>query len=209
MRKPKFISEETKRVILEAAWDLISERGRTDVAMTEVAARAGVSRQTIFYAFGGRSGLLLAMVRHRDTTTDHVSRLRSILVEPEPDPETLIRFAHIWLDYLPIIYPVGILLDAASTTDSEAAAAWNDRMIGALLGGFQGLVRAIHNRHPFSGQPDRIAEAIWAQVHPTMYRRLVVECRWSTEDFQKHQLDLVRNLIGGSGNSAGAAKIEG
>lgn len=196
MGKPKSISDETKHAILEAAWALISERGRTDVAMAEVAARAGVSRQTVFYAFGGRSGLLLAMVRHRDTTTDHVSRLRSIMGEPDPGPETLLRFAGIWLDYLPVIYPVGILLDAASLSDSEAAAAWNDRMIGALLGGFRNLLSAVHKSHPLSGQPDRLAEAIWALLHPTMYRRLVVECRWSNAQFSRHQLDLVRVVIG-------------
>ena len=196
MRKPKSISDHTKRSILEAAWALISERGRTDIAMAEIAARAGVSRQTIFYAFGGRSGLLLAMVRHRDTTTDHVARLRSILAEPAPDPEALIRFAGLWLDYLPIIYPVGILLDAASTGDPEAAAAWNDRMIGALLGGFRSLAQSVHKGHGLPGQPERLADAIWALVHPTMYRRLVVECRWSDDDFRNHQIDHVRHLIG-------------
>lgn len=199
MRKPKSISDDTKRSILEAAWALISERGRTDIAMAEIAARADVSRQTVFYAFGGRPSLLLAMVRHRDTTTDHVARLRSILGEPAPDAETLIRFAGIWLDYLPIIYPVGILLDAASTSDPEAAAAWNDRMIGALLGGFRALVQAVQKGHGLPGQSDRLADAIWALVHPTMYRRLVVECGWSDEDFRKHQIDLVRQMIGRRG----------
>lgn len=204
MRKPKSISDDTKRAILEAAWALISERGRTDISMAEIAARAGVSRQTIFYAFGGRSDLLLAMVRHRDTTTDHVAQLRAILAEPAPDEEALIRFVGIWLDYLPIIYPVGILLDAASTSDSEAATAWNDRMIGALLGGLRTLMQAVQKGHGLPVQADRIAEQIWALVHPTMYRRLVVECRWSNAEFSKHQLDLVRHVIGTRTNPTGA-----
>ena len=198
MRKPKSISVETRQTILEAAWDLISESGRTDVAMAEVAKRAGVSRQAVFYAFGGRSGLLLAMVRHKDTLTDHVARLREIVALSEPGPEALVWFAEIWLDYLPVIYPVGILLDAASARDPEAAAAWNDRMIGALLGGFKRLTKAVHDRHPLPGEPARIAEAIWAQVHPTMFRRLVSECGWTNEAFHEHQLKVVRMLIGHS-----------
>lgn len=195
MRKPKSISDDTKRAILDAAWALISERGRTDVAMTEVAARAGVSRQTVFYAFGGRAELLIAMVRHKDTTTDHVARLGEVLRGPEPGPDALVRFAEIWIDYLPIIYPVGILLDAASTGDADAAAAWTDRMIGALLAGFRRLSERVHARRPLPGDPIRIADAVWAQVHPTTYRRLVMDCGWSHEDFRAHQIDVVRWLI--------------
>jgi len=196
VRKPKSISVETKGAILEAAWALISERGRTDVAMTEVAERAGVSRQAVFYAFGGRSGLLLAMVRHKDSLTPHVARLQEISATPEPGPETLVRYAGVWLDYLPLIYPVGILLDAAALGDPEAAEAWNDRMTGALLGGFRRLAAAVHERSPLPGAPRQIADAIWAQVHPTMYRRLVSDCGWSDAAFRAHQMGIVRTLAG-------------
>lgn len=205
MRKPKSISEETRLQILGAAWDLISEKGRTDVAMTEVAARAGVSRQSVFYAFGGRAGLLLAMVRHKDTQTDHVARLRAIVASHEPGPEALLRYTEVWLDYMPIIYPVGVLLDAASTSDPEAAAAWRDRMIGALLAGFRRLARAAHDRQPLPDDPDRIADAIWAQVHPTMYRRLVDECGWPPEVFREKQLAIIRMLLQ-TGDASGAAE---
>jgi AcrR family transcriptional regulator len=196
MSKPKSISDETKGLILEAAWDLITEVGRTDVAMTEVAARAGVSRQTVFYAFGGRPNLLLAMVRHKDTRTDHVARLRAVGAQPDPGPETLIDYSKAWLDYLPVIYPVGILLDAASINDPEAAAAWNDRMITALLGGYRRLTQSIHKRHPLPTNPDQLADTIWALVHPTTYRRLVEDCGWSGEAFRSHQLAIIRSLVG-------------
>lgn len=199
MRKPKSISDDTKRAILEAAWDLITDSGRADVAMTEVAERAGVSRQTVFYAFGGRSGLLLAMVRHKDTRTDHVARLGAIVAEPSPGPDALIAYSSVWLDYLPLIYPVGILLDAASITDPEAAAAWNDRMIKALLGGYRRLAKAIHQTHPLPEDPEKLADAIWALVHPTTYRRLVEECGWSHDAFRSHQLDLIGRLTRSAG----------
>ena len=55
---PKTISPETRTAILAAAWELISTRGRTDVGQAEIAAAAKVSRQTVFYAFGNRAGLL-------------------------------------------------------------------------------------------------------------------------------------------------------
>lgn len=194
MRKPKSISGETKREILEAAWDLITEAGRADVAMSEVAARAGVSRQTVFYAFGGRSGLLLAMVRHKDTKSDHVARLGAIATRPDPAPETLVEYSTVWLEYLPIIYPVGILLDAASLNDPEAAAAWNDRMISALLRGYRRLAQAIHDNHGIPNEPDKVADSIWTMVHPTTYRRLVGDCGWSPDEFRDRQISLIRSL---------------
>lgn len=196
MRKPKSISDETKRAILEAAWDLMTDAGQADVAMAAVAERAGVSRQTVFYAFGGRPGLLLAMVRHKDTRSDHVARLRAITAKPDPDPASLLEYSEVWLDYLPLIYPVGILLDAASWTDAEAAAAWDDRMRHALLGGYKRLAHAIHQGHGLPRDPDETAESIWALVHPTAYRRLVEECGWSPEKFRIRQLDMIRLLIG-------------
>jgi AcrR family transcriptional regulator len=196
VRKPKSISDDTKRAILEAAWDLITEAGTAEVAMAEVAKRAGVSRQTIFYAFGGRPGVLLAMVRHKDTETDHVARLGAIVARPDPGPEALVAYSEVWLDYLPIIYPVGILLDAASLNDAEAAAAWNDRMVGALLRGYRHLAQTVHSSHGLPAPPDRVAETIWALVHPTAYRRLVEDCGWSPDEFRSRQLELIGLLAG-------------
>lgn len=202
MRKPKSISDDTKRAILEAAWDLITEAGQTDVSMTALAERAGVSRQTIFYAFGGRPGLLLAMVRHKDTLSDHVQRLRELTQRVGPGPEVLVEYADVWLDYLPLIYPVGILLDGASLNDPEAAAAWNDRMVRALLGGFRRLAHAVHKSHLLPGDPDELAETIWALVHPTAYRRLVEDCGWTAAKFRARQIDLIRMLLAGPAPSA-------
>lgn len=195
MRKLKSITEQTKHAILDAAWRLIAQRGRADIGMAEIASLAGVSRQTIFYAFGGRSGLLLAMVRHKDQQTDHVARLRAIVANPCPDREALICFTDIWLDYLPVIYPVGILLDSAALTDEDAASAWTDRMIHALLKGFVTLTSAIHEHEPFSEPPARIAEAIWAEVHPSMWRRLVVDCGWTPDAFRKRQSAVVNWIL--------------
>ena len=74
----KQISDASRIAILDAAWELIAERGRLDVGQSEIAAQAGVSRQTIFLAFGGRAGLLVAMLRNKDEQSHHVARLKEI-----------------------------------------------------------------------------------------------------------------------------------
>lgn len=198
MRKPKSkpISDETKSAILGAAWSLIAEQGRADVGLAEIAAAAGVSRQTLFYAFGGRAELLVAMVRHRDAQTDHVARIRAAARQEPAGREAILAMVQAWLDYLPVIYPVGILLDAAALTDAAAREAWDDRMIGALLAGFRGVVRRADAAGPLGRDPDRLAEEIWACCHPSAWRRLVVECAWTPEDFRRSRLATIRALLG-------------
>jgi len=193
--KSKSISDDTKREILVAAWDLIEGSGRVDVGLAEIAERAGVSRQALFYAFGNRAGLLLAMVRHKDTMTSHVARIQAAAADTSAYPEALIRMAEAWLDYLPVIYPVGILLDAAALTDASAAAAWDDRMVGKLLQGLRRLASRLRIESGPFGTSDKVADEIWAEIHPSMWRRLVIDCGWAPEDFHNNRLRAVRRII--------------
>lgn len=186
--KSKPISDATRTAILDAAWELIAEEGRLDVAQQDIAARAGVSRQTVFYAFGDRAGLLVAMVRHKDTRTDHVARIRSATAAPDDGADGMVRLVEAWLDYVPEIYPVGILLDAAALTDPAAQAAWSDRM-DAVLGAFRRKAEGISKDHV------RAADEIWALCHPTQWRRLVVERGWSPDDFRASRVRLTRAVL--------------
>jgi AcrR family transcriptional regulator len=52
------ISEATRTAVLNATWSLMAEKKRLDVSLSEIAAAAGVSRQTLYFAFGDRAGLL-------------------------------------------------------------------------------------------------------------------------------------------------------
>lgn len=197
MRKPasKTISDETKRRILVTAWDLIEESGRVDIGLAEIAQRAGMSRQTLFYAFGNRAGLLLAMVRHKDTMSNHVARIRAEAADQSGDPESLVRMAEAWLDYLPIIYPVGILLDAAALTDADTATAWDDRMVGTLLHGLRRLAGRVRTETGHFDNPDDVADELWAAIHPSMWRRLVVDCGWAPEHFHANRMRVVRRTV--------------
>jgi len=185
--KTKPISAQTRAAILDATWSLIVEKKRLDVSQAEIAAAAGVSRQTVYLAFGNRTGLLTAMVRNKDEQSDHVERLGAISRKQDIGPEDLRQYVEIWLDYLPLIYPVGILLDAASVTDAEAAAAWDDRMKGALLAGFKRILRHLADDGLLRDgwTHGRAAEFLWNLVHPASWRLLAVECGWTEEEFRR------------------------
>ncbi len=193
----KKISDETKAAILEAAWRLIAERGRVDVSQSDIAAAAGVSRQTVFYAFGNRTGLLTAMVRHRDAVSPMRARLAAVAVERRSDPEQLLDVVSAWIDYLPDIYPVASLLDAAGITDPEAKAAIADRMIGELLAGLTARLNGMAKRRQLAEgvDPERAAQAIWDAVHTRSWLSLVIECGWSPDEFKRSRIAFTRGFL--------------
>ena len=173
--KSKPISPETRDAILSAVWRLL-ETGRSDVSQTEIAAAAGVSRQTVFYAFGNRSGLLTAALRWRDETLPHVARLEAFRTGGLPTPERFVEYTGLWLDYLPHVYPVASLLRAAALTDGDAKQAIDDRLVGALLGGFTAMARGMVKAGLLARErADPLAQEVWAATHVDVWRLLVVE----------------------------------
>ena len=195
--KKKPITEETRAAILNATWSLVAEKRRLDVGQAEIAAAAGVSRQTVYLAFGNRAGLLTAMARHKDAQSDHVSRLSKISRAEKVTEVDFLQYVGVWLDYLPLIYPVAILLDAASLTDPEARSAWDDRMKAALLAGLKRALTHLHKSGDLAPgwDADSAAELVWSLIHPTAWRQLVVDCRWSTEEFGRSRMEIIRSTL--------------
>lgn len=193
MRVAKSISEDTRRAVLEAAWQRMSTPGGMGVGMAEIAAAAGVSRQTLFYAFGSRPGLLVAMVRYRDEQTDHVRRLAELARGTGADAGTLQAFTDTWIDYLPIVYPVAYQMETDAVTDADIALAWHDRFFNmGLRRGFERIL----GRLAAAGVLGRGADTAWladlclSLVVPSAWHLLVVQCRWAPERFcaSRHQL---------------------
>ena len=69
------LSAETRARILDAAFDRVRDGGTGAVSVKAIAAAAGVSRQLVYFHYGSRAGLLLAMARHRDESSGFVARV--------------------------------------------------------------------------------------------------------------------------------------
>jgi AcrR family transcriptional regulator len=195
----KAISAETRDLVLNSAWELMSTQGRLDVGMAEIAAAAGVSRQTVFYAFGNRPGLLVAMVRHRDAQFPHAARLMEISRGDAADLAGLLAFLDTWLDYLPKVYPVAVQLETSALTDPDAAAAWNDRFFNqGVRRGFENILgrMAAAGTLPQGSDPARLADLCLALVAPSAWRLLVVECGWSPAAFVESRRRILSALLG-------------
>jgi len=195
---PPRISDDTRAALLATAWDLMAEPGRLNVGMAEIAAVAGVSRQTLFYAFGNRAGLLVAMVRHRDTLSEHVPRMSELARGSGADLETLLAYVDAWLAHLRDVYPVAIQLEVASLSDPDAAAAWHDRIFGhgVRLGLDLILTRMTQaGAAPADTSPARLADQCLALLVPSAWRYLVVERGWTAEAFAVSRHTLIRSLL--------------
>jgi AcrR family transcriptional regulator len=191
------ITEKTRAAILKATWSLVARKKRLDVSQAEIAAAAGVSRQTIYVAFGSRAGLLTAMVRNKDLQSDHVARLGEISNAKDVTPADFVRYIGIWLDYVPLLHPVAVLLEAAAATDPEAAAAWDDRMKGALLAGLRRVLHRLSEGGHLAPawNADRAAELVWSLIHPAAWRHLVIGCGWSAEEYNSSRIALIKSTV--------------
>ena len=67
MEKRQAARTETRARILDAARQLLAEDSTRELSMDAVARHADVSRLTIYYQFGSRSGLLEALYDHLAT----------------------------------------------------------------------------------------------------------------------------------------------
>src|SRR5665647_1012943 len=69
----------TARRILAAAQDILAERGYAELTMTAISQQSGVNRALVSYYFGGKAGLLAALVETLFLNSDvgYVEEIRS------------------------------------------------------------------------------------------------------------------------------------
>ncbi len=182
---------DTRSRILETAWKLVGERGINEVTLAEIASAAGVSRQLLYFHFGNRAGLLVAMTRHHDRSSGFITRVvatRSL--EPVAGLEAVLRE---WFEYIPQIAPLARALEAAAIKGEEGGAAWHDRM-GDLREAFRIAVDRVA-RDGGLGRgwtPESATEWIWARSHPGLYEYLVEQSGWPLKQFVRR---LVRSIM--------------
>jgi len=68
--------EAVRDAVLEAAWQLVAERGLSGVSMSQVAERAGIARATLYKYFPDVGAIVLAW--HEREVTSHLQQLAAI-----------------------------------------------------------------------------------------------------------------------------------
>lgn len=188
------LSADTRARILEAAWDLARKRGSTAVSVKDIAADAGVSRQLVYFHYGHRAGLLLAMARHQDRRSGFVERV--LAMRELPPAESLEALVREWCAYVPEILPVSRALEAALITGDEGSGPWRDRM--------DDLWRALQIPIERIAGEGRLADGwtletatdwVWAQVQPANYEYLVEVRGWTPAQFAERTTRIVLDQV--------------
>jgi AcrR family transcriptional regulator len=84
-----------RALLLDAARDLIAERGADAVSMDDVAAAAGVGKGTLFRRFGSRAGLMIVLLDEDEKTEQQAFLFGPPPLGPGAPPlERLLAYGH-------------------------------------------------------------------------------------------------------------------
>ncbi|WP_417464568.1 TetR/AcrR family transcriptional regulator [Kordiimonas sp.] len=171
----------TREEILDAAWELVAEKG-AQVGMAEIAAIAGVSRQSVYLHFGNRGGLLMALLKRTDDRLGIREAFEAARATPTPAAK-LDATLKVWFDFVAEILPVARDIIRLRATDKEAEAAWLDRMAD-LRRWMKLLVSDISGAGALRPhwQVDSATDYLWAAASVQAWALLVDDSGWSPAD---------------------------
>ncbi len=186
-------SADTRSRILETTWNLL-ESGDKNVRMSDIAKAVGISRQALYLHFPNRADLLIAVTRHIDAVKDVDAQLAASRAA-KTGTERLAAFIAAWGGYIPQIHGISVALRAMQG-DSEAAAAWDDRM-QAVRHGCAAAITALAAdgdlRTDLSHQS--ATDLLWVLLSVENWERLVRGCDWTQEAYLAEMTSLARNAL--------------
>lgn len=185
----------TRKRILEAAVDLLEASQGKGVRMSDIAKRAGITRQALYLHFATRSALLIATTHYLDETKGVEERLRPSRAA-QSGVERLDAFIEAWGGYIPEIYGIGKALLAMKDTDAAAATAWDERM-QAMREGCEAAINALNNDNMLSAEhsPDQASDILWTMLSVRNWEQLTIDCGWPQEKYIEALKSVARRLF--------------
>lgn len=176
----------TRDVILKSAWKALEEAPDKSVRMSDIAKRAGVSRQALYLHFPTRGDLLTATSRYLDVVLDVDARLIPSRTAAN-GLDRLNAFIAFWTSYIPEIYGVAKALMVMKDHDDAAATAWADRM-GAVHEGCVAATQALSNDGVLADDlsVEKAADLLWVLLSVRHWEDATKSCGWSQEDYVYH-----------------------
>jgi AcrR family transcriptional regulator len=192
---------ETRRRMLAAAGELFVERGYGATTLQDVATRAGVAVQTIYYTFGKKRTLLKELV---DVTIAGDLEPVATMDRPwfrdalaaETAAAQLRAQVHGSRQVLERITPIIEVVNTAVAIDPEVAALWprdSDPRYTVLAAAANTLVTKPGAREGVSAE--HAADLLYALLSPELYRVLVRDRGWNPERWEQWVYDVLRSQL--------------
>jgi AcrR family transcriptional regulator len=181
-------ARQLRRRVIDAAHDALLEDGWSGTTIAKVAARAGVSAETVYKRFGGKAGLLKAVYDVRMAGDDEpipISErpaIRAMMAEPDPR-RVAEHYAALGRELMERAGPLVSVLLGVRDADPELAAFMAtidaERLIGAT-----GFVNAMASRAPLRMDREQARDIVWALISPDLYDLMITRRGWSLDAWQ-------------------------
>ncbi|HEX3622916.1 MAG TPA: helix-turn-helix domain-containing protein [Acidimicrobiales bacterium] len=183
-------ARQTRTAILAAAHELFVADGYGATSVDAIAARAGVSKPTVFSAVGSKATVLKVVrdvaMAGDDEPVPVMQRPAYVELLEEPDPyRTIALVARNTTALLSRYAALDDVLHGAADSDADLRALWTSSEAQRLAAAEQ-YVRNLNGKGPLRPglDPDTAAELVWLLISPTNYQRLVLARSWSPARFE-------------------------
>jgi AcrR family transcriptional regulator len=193
-------AEATRRDILDAAGRLFPATGYAATTVDEIAAEAGVSRETIFKTFGTKREVLQRWVEREVAGPDEpvpiqqqawIRQIRDARDQRAQLDAAVAGVCHIHDRAVDAIEA----MRAAAHADPEIAALW-DQARSRRRQDVQAVTEVLAATGPTRSDLSReeIVDVVYALTSPELYDVLVRQCDWQPEQFERWLADSLRHL---------------
>jgi AcrR family transcriptional regulator len=197
-------AERTRQELVSAGRDLLLAQGYAATGVAAIAGACGVSVESVYKRFGGKPGLVRAVVQDAllgDGAVPAETRSDALTAS---DPVELIRgWGRLTAEVAPRVAPVLLLVRSAAAQDPELAA------LAEELDGSR-RDRMTLNAHRIEGHlrpgltVERAADVLWSYSSPELYDLLVVRSRWDLDAYAALVVDgLLASLLGHPASDGG------
>ena len=180
----------SRRRIIDVAHESLLEEGWARTTIASVAARAGVSAETVYKRFGGKAGLLKAVYDVRMAGDDEpiaiADRPAFRAMVAERDPRRVVRaYAALAHEFMERAGPLVSVLLRVRGVDPELVR-FMATIDGERLAGATGLVSMLSAKGGLRPglDADRARDLVWALISPELYDLLVDRRGWSLDDYE-------------------------
>jgi AcrR family transcriptional regulator len=196
-------AEATRAAVLAAARDLFLEQGYGATTVEQVAARAGVSKPTVFTAVGNKQTLLKVVrdvaMAGDDEPVAISDRQPAVAAREEPDQERAILLAAASITGVNRRYAGidGVLRGAAASGEDGLRELWETSEQQRLMGARFWLEMLVAKAPPPEGfDLDAAVDQLWIYMAPDLYARLVDGRGWSHERAEAWLVARIRGILG-------------
>jgi AcrR family transcriptional regulator len=196
-------SRETRRRILQAAYDLFIDHGYGATTLQGIAERAGVAVQTIYFAFGNKPSLLKELVDVTIAGDDEpVPTMRRTWFLDALAADTaeahLRKHVRGTCDVLRRVAPITDVLRAAGAQDASLAGMWqedSDPRLEVHTVAARSLVAKPGARAELS--VEHAADLLFGLLSPQLYLLFVRERGWRPERWEQWAYDTLHTQLCG------------